>query len=104
MSAAQLLAGEFLAPEFLQDQATPENLSRAITDLLHDDAARARLEARYDDLSPGIEARHARPRGARDPAFDRERAGNGPVKEWRGAGPFLQIREVLPAPPTPPIA
>lgn len=42
-----ILAGEYLVPEFLQDEATPENLAQAVVNLLEDDAVRARLEARF---------------------------------------------------------
>ena len=42
-----ILAGEFVVPEFLQDEATPENLSQAVLNLLFDGAVRARLEARF---------------------------------------------------------
>lgn len=42
-----ILAGEFIVPEFLQDEATPENLSQAILNLMFDTAVRARLEARF---------------------------------------------------------
>lgn len=42
-----ILAGEFIVPEFLQDEATPENLSQAVLNLLFDGAVRARLEARF---------------------------------------------------------
>jgi lipid-A-disaccharide synthase len=45
-----ILAGEFLVPEFLQDKATPENLSQAVIDLLSDNVARARLEDRLGEL------------------------------------------------------
>lgn len=46
-----ILAGEFLVPEFLQDRATPDNLSQAVIDFLsHNEEARARLEARFDEL------------------------------------------------------
>ncbi len=45
-----ILAGEFLVPEFLQDRATPENLSQAVIDMLSDNEARARLEARLGEL------------------------------------------------------
>lgn len=45
-----ILAGEFLVPEFLQDRATPDNLSQAVIDLLYDNAARARLEARFGEI------------------------------------------------------
>ena len=42
-----ILAGEFIVPEFLQDEATPENLAQAVTNLLFDPVARQGLEARY---------------------------------------------------------
>jgi len=42
-----ILAGEFIVPEFLQDEATPENLSQAVLNLLFDGAVRARLETRF---------------------------------------------------------
>jgi lipid-A-disaccharide synthase len=42
-----ILAGEFIVPEFLQDEATPENLSQAVLNLLFDRTVRARLEARF---------------------------------------------------------
>jgi len=42
-----ILAGEFIVPEFLQDEATPENLSQAVLNLLFDRTVCARLEARF---------------------------------------------------------
>jgi lipid-A-disaccharide synthase len=42
-----ILAGEFVVPEFLQDEATPENLSQAVVNLLFDTTVRSRLEARF---------------------------------------------------------
>lgn len=42
-----ILAGEFVVPEFLQDEATPENLSQAVVNLLFDATVRGRLEARF---------------------------------------------------------
>jgi len=42
-----ILSGEFVAPEFLQEEATPENLSQAVLNLLFDGTVRARLEARF---------------------------------------------------------
>jgi len=46
-----ILAGEFVAPEFLQDEATPENLSQAILNLMFDGGVRSRLEARFDAMT-----------------------------------------------------
>jgi lipid-A-disaccharide synthase len=42
-----ILAGEFVVPEFLQDEATPENLAQAALNLLFDHTVRSRLEARF---------------------------------------------------------
>jgi lipid-A-disaccharide synthase len=49
-----VLAGEFIVPEFLQEEATAENLSQAVLNILFDTGVRARLEQRFariaDDL------------------------------------------------------
>jgi lipid-A-disaccharide synthase len=42
-----ILAGEFIVPEFLQEEATPENLAQAVINLLFDSVLRQRLEARF---------------------------------------------------------
>ncbi len=42
-----ILAGESVAAEFLQEEATPENLAQAVTNLLFDDIVRQRLEERF---------------------------------------------------------
>lgn len=42
-----ILAGEFIVPEFLQEEATPENLAQAVTNLLFDPVSRQGLEARF---------------------------------------------------------
>lgn len=49
-----ILAGEFIVPEFLQDDATPENLSQAVLNLLFDGAVRARLESRFAALAAAL--------------------------------------------------
>lgn len=46
-----ILAGEFVVPEFLQDEATPENLSQALLNLLFDTTVRQRLEACFSAMS-----------------------------------------------------
>jgi lipid-A-disaccharide synthase len=43
-----ILAGEFIVPEFLQHEATPENLAQALLNLLSETRLRQRLEARFD--------------------------------------------------------
>lgn len=42
-----ILAGEFVVPEFLQEEATAENLAQAVTNLLFDATVRQRLESRF---------------------------------------------------------
>ncbi len=46
-----ILAGEFVVPEFLQDEATPENLSQAVLNLMFDTAVRARLERCFTEMA-----------------------------------------------------
>ncbi len=46
-----VLAGEFVVPEFLQDEATPDNLAQAVTNLLFDPVMRQRLEARFEKMA-----------------------------------------------------
>lgn len=46
-----ILAGELIVPEFLQDEATPENLSQALLNLLFDATVRTRLEARFAEIA-----------------------------------------------------
>ena len=46
-----ILAGEFIVPEFLQDEATPENLAQAVLNLLFDGTVRSRLETRFAALA-----------------------------------------------------
>lgn len=45
-----ILAGEFVVPEILLDDATPENLAQALTNLATDKIVRARLEQRFGAL------------------------------------------------------
>jgi len=42
-----ILAGESIVPEFLQEEATPDNLAQAVTNLLFDEIVRQRLEDRF---------------------------------------------------------
>jgi lipid-A-disaccharide synthase len=45
-----ILAGEFIVPELLQEQATPENLEQALANWLEHKDARARLAARFEAI------------------------------------------------------
>jgi lipid-A-disaccharide synthase len=59
-----LLAGETVFPEFIQDAATPEALAGAALDLLRDPARRDNIRAALDKIiatlgGPGANARAA---------------------------------------------
>ncbi len=59
-----LLAKETLYPEFVQDAATPENLSRAALELLENQARREHIQKRLSDIvktlgEPGASRRAA---------------------------------------------
>ncbi|MNC88983.1 Lipid-A-disaccharide synthase [compost metagenome] len=45
-----ILSGEFVVPEILQDDATPENLAQAVLNLMFDATVRARIDARFSRL------------------------------------------------------
>ena len=45
-----ILAGESLVPEFVQDKATPGNLANALLDLLHDAAAQRRQVEKFREI------------------------------------------------------
>ena len=45
-----ILAGEFIVPEFLQDEATPEKLAQALENMVSDTEARRRLTDRFTEI------------------------------------------------------
>jgi len=45
-----ILAGEFMVPELLQDDATPENLAQALLNQLNDRTVRGRQELRFQAM------------------------------------------------------
>lgn len=49
-----VLAGEFIVPEFLQDDATPENLAQALLNLLADTEVQQRLQSRFADMRTSL--------------------------------------------------
>jgi lipid-A-disaccharide synthase len=51
-----VLAGRFVVPEFLQDEATPRNLAQAILNLYDDGATRRRLEELFGALADQLAA------------------------------------------------
>jgi lipid-A-disaccharide synthase len=58
-----ILAGEFIVPELLQDDATPANLAQALANWLDNKDARERLRERFaglhESLAKGHDARVA---------------------------------------------
>ena len=55
-----ILAGEFVVPEIIQDDATPRNLSQALLNLLGDAAVRTRLERKFAAMSASLQRGAAR--------------------------------------------
>jgi lipid-A-disaccharide synthase len=49
-----ILAGERIVPEFLQDDATPEKLAAALLALLHDKTGREKLEERFEGIRSAL--------------------------------------------------
>jgi lipid-A-disaccharide synthase len=45
-----ILAGRFVVPEFLQDDATPDNLAQALGNILSDASVRNRLAGVFEDI------------------------------------------------------
>lgn len=55
-----ILAGEFVVPEIIQDDATPQNLSQALLNLLDDEVVRVRLERKFAAMSASLQRGAAR--------------------------------------------
>jgi lipid-A-disaccharide synthase len=49
-----ILAGEAVVPELLQDAATPDSLAAAVMALLYDDDARKRLDGRFESIRSAL--------------------------------------------------
>jgi lipid-A-disaccharide synthase len=64
LTMPNILAGEGIYPEFVQDSATPENISRAALELLQDESRRSRIKAQLAKIisslgEPGAAGRAA---------------------------------------------
>jgi lipid-A-disaccharide synthase len=46
-----ILAGEFIVPEFLQEDATAENLAQAVLNVLRDRTVRERVVRRFETIA-----------------------------------------------------
>ncbi len=55
-----ILCGEFVVPEFIQDEANAENLAQALVNLLMDDPLRGRIERKFDALARSLQRGGAR--------------------------------------------
>jgi lipid-A-disaccharide synthase len=55
-----ILAGGFVVPEFIQNDATPQNLAQALLNLLADTAVRCRLERRFAAMAASLSRGAAR--------------------------------------------
>jgi lipid-A-disaccharide synthase len=49
-----ILAGGFVVPEFIQDDATPQNLAQALLNVLADIPVRSRLERRFAAMAASL--------------------------------------------------
>jgi lipid-A-disaccharide synthase len=49
-----IIAGEFLVPEILQHEATPENLAQALLNSLNDPVVNSRLPERLDRIRQSL--------------------------------------------------
>jgi hypothetical protein len=102
-----ILAGRFVVPEMLQDDATPENLALAAANLFDDTVTRRRLEALFAGFAASLAAdtgalsampslrscalqvSHADP-DSREPVAGIDEAGRGPL-----AGPVVAAAVIL---------
>jgi lipid-A-disaccharide synthase len=57
-SLPNILAGDFIVPELLQEDATPANLARALGNWLDNKAARKLLQARFAEMHEQLAAGH----------------------------------------------
>jgi lipid-A-disaccharide synthase len=65
LAMPNLLAKEEVFPEFLQAAATPDNLARAVLDLLRDASRRARIKTRLAEITASLGAPGASRRAAK---------------------------------------
>jgi lipid-A-disaccharide synthase len=49
-----ILAGEYIVPEFLQDAATPDNIAQALLNLLADTQIQSRLRERFAEMRASL--------------------------------------------------
>jgi lipid-A-disaccharide synthase len=87
-----ILAGEFIVPEILQDDATPQNLAQALGNWLDNKSARDRLRERFASLHDSLAKGHdARVVEALEPYIARTAAARD-APEGRLANPLVAMR------------
>jgi lipid-A-disaccharide synthase len=87
-----ILAGEFIVPEILQDDATPQNLAQALGNWLDNKAARERLRERFASLHESLAKGHdARVVEALEPYLARNAAARD-APEDRLSSPRVAMR------------
>ena len=81
-----ILAGEFIVPELLQDDATPANLAQALGNWLDHKTAREQVRRRFQAMHESLAQDHdARVAEALAPYFDRSHGSSPPVPDGRAA-------------------
>jgi len=91
-SLPNILSGEFIVPELLQDQATPGNLAQAIGNWLDNKVARERLRARFASLHESLAKGHdERVSQALAPYLNRNKTNNA-RSEDPAADPRVAVR------------
>jgi lipid-A-disaccharide synthase len=91
-SLPNILAGEFIVPELLQDEATPANLAQALGNWLDNKTARERLRARFASLHESLAKGHdERVAQALAPYLNRNKTNNARSEDL-AAGPRVAMR------------
>ena len=77
-----ILSGEFVVPELLQDDATPANLAQALGNLLDSGEARSRMRDRFADLHASLACGHdERVAAALEPFLENDRRHDAPLPD-----------------------
>ena len=91
-SLPNILAGEFIVPELLQDEATPANLAQALGNWLDNRTARERLRLRFASLHESLAKGHdERVAQALAPYLNRNKTNNARSEDL-AAGPRVAMR------------
>jgi lipid-A-disaccharide synthase len=87
-----ILSGEYIVPELLQDEATPGNLAQALGNWLDNKTARERLRGRFASLHESLAKGHdERVAQALAPYLNRNNTNNARSEDF-AAGPRVAMR------------